>query len=167
MSGPEFSTFADGGNCRECREWEQECEALKQQVETLKQESMLSNLYEEEAKELRAVIREMNLNGSDNPDLWGSLVKQRDRAVKLLDEFMDMANNHPLVMAQAGVHGVDRCHRVINKQQAEIKILLADRDQLRTKVARMASDMEICPDCFLDYETCQCNTSEAHAGSAF
>ena len=33
MSGPEFSTFADGGECGECREWEQEHVKIKQQLE--------------------------------------------------------------------------------------------------------------------------------------
>ena len=42
---------------------------------------------------------------------------------KRLQVALAKADNHPLVMAEGGTSGVDRCHRVINKLEAEVKRL--------------------------------------------
>ncbi len=49
------------------------------QAKRLNRETLLLGLVTEERDEAYAVIREMK--DDDNPDLWGSLVKQRDKSV--------------------------------------------------------------------------------------
>ena len=62
---------------------------LHAEVKRLKDETLLLGLLTEECSELRAVIEEMD--GGDNADLWGTLVKQRDNSKKELDKIREVA----------------------------------------------------------------------------
>ncbi len=58
--------------------------------------------------------------------------------VERLEGELAKADDHPLVIQQGGTSGVDRCHRVINKQQGKI-------ERLQTTVAKMSHRR--CHDC--------------------
>lgn len=48
-----------------------------------------------------------------------------------IKRLLDLAGDHPLVMEQGGFNNIDRCHRVINKQQTEIERLRAIEAKLQ------------------------------------
>ena len=52
---------------------------------------------------------------------------------------LEKANDHPLVLEEGGTDGIDRCHRVINKQQVEIKRLQAKNQTLEATVVYQES----------------------------
>lgn len=45
-------------------------------------------------------------------------------------EYEKAAGDHPLVMAEGGANDIDRCHRVINRLEAEVERLRLDNERL-------------------------------------